>query len=553
MSQFNLPNIEDSLFDPEVRENLEGLLRLRLGDQLGAVSQDVEDIVAGRAFDIDGVSVQNLSNEGQLRLFLSEVDVEGMESGDLQTDEKGRRFRNVRRVTSKLSDNEVNQIVKLVEAGEVSAKTGVLNKLSPQEFAAIRTESRARVDLQPLDEDLAVLPGGEQRARRLGALKPLEERAAAMRKVAAISGTPVLEGMKLSDVPFSPEQLKGFQTDDIKRQEALARRMIAEVGPVTEGGDPVRAQQNPPTAGEPNQKLRTGIFGRRTMGLPEEEFVDALARESQSRGIFEALKDARPAVAAALSNPRSPDANPRVVQMINSVRREGFKGKGRRGGGRLVDPMTGSPERAASFAEMGPQKFMAFEGGTTLPGEEVTPDIDEAGDVRERAAQKQTTVRGSEVFKKGREEAVLDATQRFEQSEVKLLIRNVLGQSAREGRIDLPRARQLIGELKSKGIDVSPTLINEVLEPLGATLRPDEVAALRAGTFTMVPDQSLLPPRREAVGAFGSLPQKKTMRFGSLAGAVRPGPEFAPKLIPSMVDPTLGRVLLGALTRGAIR
>ena len=58
MSQFNLPNIEDSLFDPEVRENLEGLLRLRLGDQLGAISQDVGDIVAGRAFDIDGVSVQ---------------------------------------------------------------------------------------------------------------------------------------------------------------------------------------------------------------------------------------------------------------------------------------------------------------------------------------------------------------------------------------------------------------------------------------------------------------------------------------------------------------
>ena len=545
MSQFNLPNIEDSLFDPEVRENLEGLVKLRLGDQLGAVSQDVGDIVAGRAFDIDGVSVQNLSSEGQLRLFLSEVDVDGMESGDLQTDEKGRRFRNVRRVTSKLSDNEVNQIVKLVEAGEVSAKTGVLNKLSPQEFAAIRTESRARVDLQPLDEDLAVLPGGEQRARRLGALKPLEERAAAMRNVAALSGTPVSD--------FSPEQLKGFQTDDIKKQEALARRMIAEVGPVTEGGDPVRAQQNPPTAGEPNQKLRTGIFGRRTMGLPEEEFVDSLARESLDRGIFRTLKDARPVVAAALSNPKSPDVNPRVVQMINSVRREGFKGKGRRGGGRLVDPMSGSPERAASFAEMGPQKFMAFEGGTTLPGEEVIPDVDETGNVRERAAQKQTTARGSQIFKKGREEAVFDATQRFERSETKILIRNVLGQSAREGRIDLPRARQLIGELKSKGIDVSPALINEILEPLGATLGPDEVAALRAGTFSLVPDQSLLPPRREAVGAFGSLPQKKTMRFGSLAGAVRQGPEFAPKLIPSMVDPTLGRVLLGALTRGAIR
>ena len=44
------------------------------------------------------------------------------------------------------------------------------------------------------------------------------------------------------------------------------------------------------------------------------------------------------------------------------------------------------------------------------------------------------------------------------------------------------------------------------------------------------------------------------MRFGSLAGVPRPrGPEFAPKLIPSMVDPTLGRVLIGALTRGIIR
>ncbi len=38
-----------------------------------------------------------------------------------------------------------------------------------------------------------------------------------MRKVAAIAGTPVEEGMKLSDVPFSPEQLKGFQTEDIKK------------------------------------------------------------------------------------------------------------------------------------------------------------------------------------------------------------------------------------------------------------------------------------------------------------------------------------------------
>ncbi len=168
MSQFNLPNIEDSLFDPEVRENLEKLMQLRLGDQLGAVSQDVADIVAGRAFDIDGVSVQNLSSEGQLRMFLSEVDVEGMESGDLQVDERGRRFRNVRRVTSKLSDSEIDQIVKLVEAGKVSAKTGVLNKLSQEEFAAIRTESRARVDLQPLDEDLAVFAGRRAKSKTTG-------------------------------------------------------------------------------------------------------------------------------------------------------------------------------------------------------------------------------------------------------------------------------------------------------------------------------------------------------------------------------------------------